>query len=78
MAAQCGWTGEREAHIRRPDFSGFAHVIQRHGLAETKANAAALAKVASSKVLVEMLQRHYPAGAQGLLFGGGKVIEAAP
>jgi hypothetical protein len=78
IAAQCGWTGEREAHIRRPDFAGFAHVIQRHGLAETKANAAALAKVASSKVLVEMLKRHYSAGAQGLLFGGSKVIEAAP
>lgn len=69
MAAQCGWTGEREAHIRRPDFSGFASVIRRHGLPETKAHARALAEVASSRALVDMLHRHYPAGAQGLLFG---------
>ena len=67
MAAQCGWTGDREAHIRRPDFSGFASVIRKHGIADTKGNARALAEVASSKVLVEMLKR-YPAGAQGLLF----------
>ena len=69
MAAQCGWTGEREAHIRRPDFSGFASVIRKHGLPETKAHARALAEVASSQVLVDMLRRHYGSGAQGLLFG---------
>ncbi len=76
LLAQCGWDATKGANVRRPDFSGFSHVIQRHGLAETKANAAALAKVASSRVLVDMLQRHYPAGAQGLLFGDSKVIEA--
>jgi hypothetical protein len=75
LLAQCGWDATKGAYVRRPDFAGFSHVIQRHGLAETKANAAALAKVASSRVLVEMLQRHYPAGAQGLLFGDSKVIE---
>lgn len=75
LLAMCGWDATRGAYVRRPDFSGFSHVIQRHGLAETKANAAALAKVASSRVLVDMLQRHYPAGAQGLLFGDSKVIE---
>lgn len=69
MAAQCGWTGDREAHIRRPDFSGFASVIRKHGLPDTKTHAKALALVSGSQVLVDMLHRHYPAGAQGLLFG---------
>jgi len=79
LAAQCGWTGEREAHIRRPDFAGFAHVIHKHGLPETKASAAALAKVASSQVLVAMLVKHYPKGldgravSQGLLFAPPEV-----
>lgn len=79
MAAQCGWTGDREAHIRRPDFSGFASVIRKHGLPDTKANARALALVSGSQVLVDMLHRHYPKGldgkavSQGLLFGAAEV-----
>lgn len=75
LLAMCGWDATRGANVRRPDFSGFAHVIHKHGIAETKANARALAEVAASKVLVDMLQRHYPKGSQGLLFADTKVIE---
>ena len=78
LLAQCGWDATKGAYVRRPDFSGFSHVIHKHGLPETKANAAALLEVARSRVLYDMLQRHYPAGAQGLLFADSKVIEAAP
>jgi hypothetical protein len=74
----CGWDATRGANVRRPDVCGFAHVIRRHGIADTRANAAALLEVARSRVLYDMLQRHYPAGAQGLLFADTKVIEAAP
>lgn len=77
LFAACGWDGEREAHIRRPDFAGFAHVIQRHGLPDTREHARALAEVASSNALIEMMRRHYPGrAAQGQLFAATQVIEA--